>query len=117
MGFPVAQHVHEPHAQRRRPQGLQEAAAELLGLPPWAPPALTRAGIEGRLDAIEEHLGGERAAARERLVEAARALEPLVDEWQTLVQAGRWERFPGQLARVLSDLGALPPADDGVYVM
>ena len=52
-----------------------------------------------------------------RLVEAARALEPLVHEWQTLVQAGRWERFPGQLARVLSELGAMPPADDGVLVM
>ena len=74
----------------------------------WQP--CIRADISGP-HAVEEGL------AQSRLVEAARALEPLVDEWQTLVQAGRWERFPGQLARVLSDLGALPPADDGVYVM
>ena len=47
-----------------------------------------------------------------RLLQQAAALERLVEEWRSLVESGGWQRFPGQLAKCLDDLGAMPPAPD-----
>eukprot|EP00908_Phaeocystis_cordata_P008132 Transcript_18800.p1 GENE.Transcript_18800~~Transcript_18800.p1 ORF type:complete len:310 (+),score=82.90 Transcript_18800:76-930(+) len=44
------------------------------------------------------------------LLERSAALEKLVDEWASLVRAGR-ERTPGQLDGVIRDLGPMPDAD------
>jgi len=62
------------------------------------------------------HLGGRSARAfaldLARLLQQAAALEKLVEEWRSLVESGGWQRFPGQLAKCLDDLGAMPPAPD-----
>ena len=44
-------------------------------------------------------------------IEQAEALEPLVAEWTSLVREGQRERAPGQLQRILNDLGPMPEAD------
>ena len=43
----------------------------------------------------------------EAMISKAEALEPLVREWSELVRGGR-ERAPGQLDRVLEDIGPMP---------
>jgi len=44
----------------------------------------------------------------ERVLELARNLEPLVEEWKKYILKGRWQRFPGQLQRCLQDIGPMP---------
>ena len=44
------------------------------------------------------------------MIARAEALEPLVSDWSELVRGGR-ERAPGQLDRVMEDIGPMPPAE------
>ena len=71
-------------------------------------------GRQARQDEDETpELGNQDSRAREaRLLEKAAALVPLVEEWQSLVESGGWQRFPGQLAKCLGDLGGMPSAPD-----
>ena len=48
------------------------------------------------------------------ILEMARALAPLVDEWKTLVRTGGWQRYSGQIRRCLQEIGPIPdPLDVG----
>lgn len=42
---------------------------------------------------------------------AAKELEPLVEQWKSLVVDGKRERQPNQIEMILKDLGPMPPAE------
>ena len=80
----------------------------------WMPPSSrTEAGAwpdEAQAAVGEGGVHGE--GGLPEVLELAAALEPLVEQWQALVVAGGWERYSGQLARSLQDIGEMPPALD-----
>ena len=47
-----------------------------------------------------------------QVLEMARELEPLVEEWKSLVISEGWQRYHGQLAQTLSSIGPMPDAHD-----
>lgn len=48
----------------------------------------------------------------ERMLQLAEELLPLVEQWKSLVASGRWQRYGGQLATLLQELGPIPDAND-----
>ena len=97
--------VASPAAVREHPAAAEEAAPE--------PDAETATGGSGADDesAVPEGASTGVDSDAEALAMAA-ALEPLVEEWKTMVGTGGWERFRGQLGRLLADLGPMPAATD-----
>jgi Lon protease-like protein len=47
-----------------------------------------------------------------RIMEMAKALEPLVEEWKALVITEGWQRYHGQLAQTINNIGPMPEARD-----
>jgi Lon protease-like protein len=47
-----------------------------------------------------------------KVLKMAQKLEPLVEEWKSLVIAEGWQRYHGQLAQTLSTIGPMPNAQD-----
>ncbi|CAE8738971.1 unnamed protein product, partial [Polarella glacialis] len=45
-------------------------------------------------------------------LQLAETLTLLVQEWRTLVEKSKFERFEGQIRQVLEDLGPMPPAEE-----
>lgn len=88
-----------------RLDGYSVANVRWLDLP--TSPVSLNTAVAGEEDEEDEAQNSE-----EQIVKLAKDLEPLVNDWKSKVVSGRWQRYGGQLASILQDIGPMPEVED-----